>query len=495
MTTSPTFDPALAVGLVDANPDNPRKDLGDLTELADSIREQGIVEPVVVEPVDETASRFVLLAGHRRLAAALQAGLTSVPALVHDQPSPRHERVERMLTENLQRADLTLVEEGDAYQMLLDMPDAELTPAKLAKRLGKSVRHVTATVKAAGLPESTRERLIRGQINLEDAARIERFAKDPEALQRINKAAEAGPVALDRAIAEAKSEADRVKARAARKRELRKAGRTLVDISSDEWDDATFLPGIYRGLEIDTPSVAAAGSWSEREQAKRDALEEKHFAEHPDAHLVAVSDGYVGLEVYAKCADAAWHDGVAGETSEQRAEREAAEAAQAEQARLEGERRVKLEAAAVARRQFLGRVAASDAADKLAHEIALDAFKPLLTTGDDPAKARDLRSFAQIVLPNLPDATLDNPKDVRKRVRTYLERASVAELVVLNDVRLNLGRDYSLTSTSSGYWRDDFFPDLTRWRRRLSDFYGYEPAPIETEMHELNNPTEDGEPS
>lgn len=485
MTTAlaPLFDPELRVDLIDENPDNPRKNLGDLSELADSIREQGILEPLVVEPVDEHASRFVLLAGHRRLAAAVQAGLTTVPAIVHPEPSARHVRVERMLTENLQRADLTVVEEGDAYQLLLDMPDAALTPKTLARRLGKSVKHVTATVKAAGLPESTRERILRGQVSLEDAARIDEFAKDKDVLARLNKAAEAGPVALDRALTEAKSAADAAKERARIKRQLRKDGRTVVDPSSDEWHEATFATGIYDDADLELPEDFESQDYAGQRAARSDAIEARHFAEHPDAHLVTIDDGFYGITVNTKCADPDWH-ATASESPEARAAREAREAADAERARVDSERRMKLEAAATARRHFLGQVAASEAGEKLAKEIARGALEPVL---HPQLRPDELAAFAQVVLPNLPAATLDDPKALRARVSAALDRLSLTELVILNDVRLNLARDCELTRTTPYTWSDSNDFGSKPWRDRLTEFYGYEPSPIEVEMHAVYN--------
>ena len=107
----------LDVGLIDPNPANPRRDVGDVSELADSIRVQGIRQNLLVTPAPQ--GRYLLVIGHRRLAAAKLAGLGRVPAVVADL-SEREQR-ELMLVENGQRTDLTVIEEADGYQGLLDL--------------------------------------------------------------------------------------------------------------------------------------------------------------------------------------------------------------------------------------------------------------------------------------------------------------------------------------------------------------------------------------
>lgn len=100
------------------NPNNPRKNIGDITALADSIRAHGIQQELVVTPIaDSTDYRVVI--GHRRLAASQQAGLAQVPCRIMEL-SPKDER-ELMVIENTQRHDLTPIEEADAYQGLLDL--------------------------------------------------------------------------------------------------------------------------------------------------------------------------------------------------------------------------------------------------------------------------------------------------------------------------------------------------------------------------------------
>ena len=120
------------------NPNNPRKDIGDITALADSIRAHGIQQELVVTPIaDSTDYRVVI--GHRRLAASQQAGLAQVPCRIMEL-SPKDER-ELMVIENTQRHDLTPIEEADAYQGLLD--------------LGSSIENMEKTLDDRSEPDSS----------------------------------------------------------------------------------------------------------------------------------------------------------------------------------------------------------------------------------------------------------------------------------------------------------------------------------------------------
>ena len=101
--------------LIDPHPDNPRKQIGDVTDLADSIKANGLLSPLSVVPNGE---RYRVIAGHRRLAACKQAGTGAVPCFVLDLDPLQ--QLEAMVTENCQREQLTVLEEADAIQGMLD---------------------------------------------------------------------------------------------------------------------------------------------------------------------------------------------------------------------------------------------------------------------------------------------------------------------------------------------------------------------------------------
>lgn len=120
------------VGLIDPHPDNPRKELGDLTELADSIRANGVMQNLtVIKQVDDNGKwngRYTAVIGHRRLAASKLAGVEAVPCVISDMD--HKQQVSTMLLENMQRSDLTPYEEAQGFQMMLDMGETAKTCAE-----------------------------------------------------------------------------------------------------------------------------------------------------------------------------------------------------------------------------------------------------------------------------------------------------------------------------------------------------------------------------
>ncbi|HYW70980.1 MAG TPA: ParB/RepB/Spo0J family partition protein, partial [Pyrinomonadaceae bacterium] len=103
----------LPIDKLDANPDQPRTEIGDLTELTASIREKGVLEPLLVRRV---GTQYQIIAGERRYRAAVEAGLDSLPCVVRETSDA--EMMELALVENLQRKDLTPFEEGDGLHVL-----------------------------------------------------------------------------------------------------------------------------------------------------------------------------------------------------------------------------------------------------------------------------------------------------------------------------------------------------------------------------------------
>ena len=144
------------------NPHQPRVhfDEESLVELAASIAEMGILQPILVRPSDEEG-QYQLIAGERRWRAAQRAGLTTVPAVIR--PTDDVGSVEQALVENLHRQDLTPLEEAAAYQQLLE--DFELTHDQLAGRVGKSRSAITNSIRLLGLPPSVQSYLADGQLS------------------------------------------------------------------------------------------------------------------------------------------------------------------------------------------------------------------------------------------------------------------------------------------------------------------------------------------
>lgn len=143
-----------------ANPKQPRSDFDQkkLEELADSIRENGIIEPIIIEPAEN--GKFYIVAGERRTRAALIAGLTKVPVQIRK--FDEIQRLQVALIENIQRADLNPIDEAQAYYNLMELGD--LTHDEVAKRVGKNRSTVTNAVRLLKLPDDMKKSLIDGQI-------------------------------------------------------------------------------------------------------------------------------------------------------------------------------------------------------------------------------------------------------------------------------------------------------------------------------------------
>lgn len=143
------------------NPFQPRISFNStkLQELADSIKEHGVVQAVIVAPDEEEG--YHLVAGERRCRAARIAGLTRIPALVRDLDEKA--MLEIALIENLQREDLNPIEEASAYRRLMD--EFELTQEELGRRLGKSRSAIANTVRLLSLSKWVQEAIVRGELN------------------------------------------------------------------------------------------------------------------------------------------------------------------------------------------------------------------------------------------------------------------------------------------------------------------------------------------
>ena len=163
-----------------ANPRNPRRMFADaeLTELAESIRERGIIQPIVVRPVPGAADRFEIVAGERRWRAAQRAGLHEVPIVSLDVSDA--EALQLAIIENVQRTDLNPIEEAGGYQRLMD--EFDYSQDDIAKIVGKSRSHVANTVRLLKLSDTVKAfihsgkltaghaRMLVGQPNAEELA-------------------------------------------------------------------------------------------------------------------------------------------------------------------------------------------------------------------------------------------------------------------------------------------------------------------------------------
>jgi len=162
----PVSEPGPSEVPVDAiapNPMQPRQNIAAeaLEELAASVREHGLIQPLIVSQVSEAETkRYQLIAGERRLEAAKLAGLIKVPVVIRE--ATPQEMLELALVENIQRADLNPLEQATAYRHLMD--DFGLTQEQVAERVGKSRVAVANSVRLLRLPDEIKSSLAQGQI-------------------------------------------------------------------------------------------------------------------------------------------------------------------------------------------------------------------------------------------------------------------------------------------------------------------------------------------
>jgi ParB family chromosome partitioning protein len=145
------------------NPRNPRRDFSeaDLDDLAASLREKGIIQPIVVRPVRGSNDKFEIIAGERRWRAAQRAGLHDVPIVAVD--VTEDEALQLAIIENVQRTDLNAIEEASGYQALIN--DFKHSHDEIAKTVGKSRVHITNTLRLLRLPEKVQSLVRSGKVS------------------------------------------------------------------------------------------------------------------------------------------------------------------------------------------------------------------------------------------------------------------------------------------------------------------------------------------
>jgi ParB family chromosome partitioning protein len=171
----------LPIESIRPNPFQPRAHFGEdsLDSLAASIREVGVLQPILVRPVVGEEGSYELIAGERRWRSARRAGLDLVPAIVQDRTTDLHS-LEQALVENLHRADLNPLEEAAAYQQLID--EFDLTHDQVATRVGRSRVAVTNTLRLLQLPGPVQRAIVEGRLTA-GHARALLAIDDPEVLE------------------------------------------------------------------------------------------------------------------------------------------------------------------------------------------------------------------------------------------------------------------------------------------------------------------------
>lgn len=164
----------LAIDLIQANPDQPRKTFDDkeLMELCDSIKEFGIIQPIIVKKIQ--GGTYFLIAGERRLRAAGLAGLRKVPAIIRE--ADERDTALLALVENVQRENLNYIEEAIAYRRLMD--DYGLTQNEIARRVGKQQSTISNKIRLLALPPDIQTVLAENQLTERHARALLKVTDD-----------------------------------------------------------------------------------------------------------------------------------------------------------------------------------------------------------------------------------------------------------------------------------------------------------------------------
>lgn len=176
--TGRPFELRLEVSKIRPNPRQPRQsfDAAALEELAQSLKNQGVLQPVVVRPAGD--GTYELVAGERRWRAAQRAGIHQIPAVVRDVPDGK--LLEIALIENLQREELNAIEEAEAFKILID--DLNLTQGEVAERVGKQRTTVANALRLLQLPRAVQD-LVRNRSISMGHARALLALEDPRAIE------------------------------------------------------------------------------------------------------------------------------------------------------------------------------------------------------------------------------------------------------------------------------------------------------------------------
>jgi ParB family chromosome partitioning protein len=168
---------------IHVNPEQPRRrfDEAELEALAESIRQHGVLQPLLVVPEE---SGYRLIAGERRLRAAQLAGLAEVPVTLHEEPGPRHS-LALSLIENIQRHDLNPLEEAEAYRRLIE--EFQMTQEEMARQVGRTRAHISNTLRLLGLAPAVQSALLTEAISAGHARALAALppGAQEEALRRV----------------------------------------------------------------------------------------------------------------------------------------------------------------------------------------------------------------------------------------------------------------------------------------------------------------------
>jgi ParB/RepB/Spo0J family partition protein len=292
------------------HPHNPRHRAIADPELVASVKSIGILQSLVVAPIEGDVDKFVVITGHRRLDAARKARLPSVPVEIRRDLATEAQQIEAMIVENIHRSDLTPIEEAEGYAQL------ELIGFKaptIAAKVGRDVKTVRSRLRLLKLSQSTRKKVHAGQLTLDTAAAFVEFADDPKATKKLESAASRGDnYSLKHEISTQRRVRDQARDVAVRRAKLLDAGATELEAE---------------GYNV----YSLTGADLQR-------LEETHsidWGQHKKCLAFAVYDNeYSGPQIYELCNNPTSHRAKLDDEKRQRKEEEEARQREVEERSL-----------------------------------------------------------------------------------------------------------------------------------------------------------------
>lgn len=448
-TAAPRFE-LLTITAVKPHAKNVRRSVGGLVELTDSIKAQGVLQPLVVAPAKK-AGTYTLIAGHRRAAAAKRAGLKTVPCVVRADLDTDAKQIEAMLVENLQHLALDPIEEGDAYQSLLDL---NIPYKEIAETTGRAQKTIRDRVKVASASDSIRNKVIDKQLSLEDAIALEGFADDKEAYERI--ANYIGTNNFEWALKQAKIE------RAFQKEAAKIRAQLLAEgISEYDKDECQ---RIVDEAAANGNGLKWVGPTDDRPaDAKPDDLA-FYFWAHGSASAISRMR-------WMRLVPADTPGGKVTNLADERTSRDA-EAERLARAKLEAD----LAIAHTVRREHLSKAVTAGEKD-LAHSCLTQMIA--VRFDEDPDDV-DLVAALLAVKPPVwggDEDDEDRLAKVRERVEQAIGRLTTNQLAILVRVVERDFADISLKRASGWTW-----PDSIDWCNELSEKFGYEWSDVEATL-------------
>ncbi|WP_327213089.1 ParB/RepB/Spo0J family partition protein, partial [Rhodococcus sp. Leaf278] len=391
-----------------------------------------------------------LIAGHRRHAAAKKAVLKTVPCIVRfDLAGDDRAQLEVMLTENLHRSDLNVVEEGNAYQSLLEFDDVDLKG--LATRTGHKQKTIRDRIKLANAPQTLRDRLVARQVTIEDALALTEFADDQAVYDRLALFLGTSNFAFN--LEHARKQREWVKREAKLVKELTDKGVRVV--TNEELDEEVAVAS----EKAETDPTVETFEWYEIDD-EDEVPEGAERAAMPDR---ASDDGVLWFykHVYSGGAE------VAGKPEPK------AETAAQVQAREERDRKVKLDedlrTAATVRRRFLAKAASESDGDLAVRCLRLYVMDRSTRSGYTKSAAMELLG--------VPPMTKDDDANDHAEIERHVNKMTLPQLAVSAYLLDNVMQEDHLAN--SFQWQRDPYPALEAWHHDLIEVFGYEYSDVE----------------